>query len=369
MSLCYEEILENLNAIDPVKYGKTRNYLDGAVTELSPYISRGVISTKIIVTSLFKRGYKFNELEPILKQLLWRDYFQRVWIHLKEDINKDIKSLQIDVESALMPKLIIDANTHITAIDDSINFLYTKGYMHNHARLYVASLCCNMAKCHWYVPAKWMYYHLLDADWASNALSWQWVAGTFSSKKYFANQENINKYSKFEQKNTILDKSYDELANIGKVAVLNNYDTPNLDCQLPETQPLSLDYNLPIYLYNFYNLDPVWDNTADANRVLLLEPEFFKQYPVSSYTIDFILQLSKQIKGIQLFVGSFNELYMMNKNATFHFKEHPTNSHYKGIEHSRDWICEDINEYCPSFFNYWKKCLKQLKQYEFAQQN
>jgi deoxyribodipyrimidine photo-lyase len=60
--------------------------------------------------------------------------------------------------------------------------------------MYIASLACNVAQSQWRIPAKWMYYHLLDADWASNALSWQWVAGTNSNKKYFANQNNINKY-------------------------------------------------------------------------------------------------------------------------------------------------------------------------------
>mgnify|MGYP006195700273 CR=1 FL=1 len=60
--------------------------------------------------------------------------------------------------------------------------------------MYLAAMVCNNAKSHWLTPARWMYYHLLDGDLASNALSWQWVAGTFSHKKYIANQQNINKY-------------------------------------------------------------------------------------------------------------------------------------------------------------------------------
>jgi deoxyribodipyrimidine photo-lyase len=83
------------------------------------------------------------------------------------------------------------------------------GYMHNHLRMYVAAIACNIGHSHWHLPARWMYYHLLDADWASNALSWQWVAGSFSSKKYYANQENINKYCHTQQRNTFLDVSYE----------------------------------------------------------------------------------------------------------------------------------------------------------------
>jgi deoxyribodipyrimidine photo-lyase len=58
-----------------------------------------------------------------------------------------------------------------------------------------------------------MYYNLLDGDWASNALSWQWVADTFSSKKYIANQENINTYTNSKQRGTYLDTIYEVIAN------------------------------------------------------------------------------------------------------------------------------------------------------------
>lgn len=57
------EILDNIDKIDPVKYGKTRNYLDGAVTKLSPYISRGVISTKQVAASVLAKGYMPYEIE------------------------------------------------------------------------------------------------------------------------------------------------------------------------------------------------------------------------------------------------------------------------------------------------------------------
>ena len=89
--------------------------------------------------------------------------------------------------------------------------------MHNHLRMYTAAICCNIGQYHWLQPAKWMYYHLLDGDWGSNALSWQWVAGTNSHKKYIANQENINKYCFTKDENTFLDKSYAELSAFEKI--------------------------------------------------------------------------------------------------------------------------------------------------------
>ena len=78
----FNKILQQVDAIDPIEYGKTRNYIDGAVTKLSPYISRGVISTKYIARKVLGKGYKPYQIESFLKELAWRDYFQQVWLCL-----------------------------------------------------------------------------------------------------------------------------------------------------------------------------------------------------------------------------------------------------------------------------------------------
>jgi outer membrane protein OmpA-like peptidoglycan-associated protein len=72
----------------------------------------------------------------------------------------------------------------------------------------------NIFKAAWLPGAKWMYAHLLDHDPAANFLSWQWVAGTFSSKKYIANQENINKYTNTKQEGSFLDTEYENCLNL-----------------------------------------------------------------------------------------------------------------------------------------------------------
>ena len=77
----YKTILEKLDEVDPLKYGKTRNFVNGAVTYLSPYISRGVISTKQVLLHILTKGYKIQQIESFVKELCWRDYFQRVGQH------------------------------------------------------------------------------------------------------------------------------------------------------------------------------------------------------------------------------------------------------------------------------------------------
>ena len=358
----YSSILKKLDQVDPVKYGRTRNYLNGAVTYLSPYISRGVISTKQVLEHVLAKGYKIAQIENFVKELCWRDYFQRV--AQVKDLNSDIKQLQIPVSNHGISSSIINASTGIDAIDHSIKQLYQTGYMHNHCRMYLSSIACNIARSHWHHPAQWMYYHLLDGDWASNACSWQWVAGANSSKKYYANQENINKYCYTDQVNTYLDTSYEVLENIDVPTSLSDTEKIEFQLELPECSPIEIDSTLPTYIYNYYNIDPLWHKDEEGNRVLLIEPDFFAAYPVSKKCIDFMLALSKNIPGIKIYVGSFKSFTDLYKTEHIYYKEHPLNIGYNGIEEPRDWISDKVIGYHPSFFSYWKKIERVIyKQY------
>ena len=354
----YASILKKIDAINPVKYAHSRNYIDGQVNYLSPYISRGVISTKQVLASLQGKGYSFDQLEPLIQQLCWRDYFQR--IAQVKDINTEIKQVQEHVKHHAIPLSILEAKTGIQAIDQAIETLFESGYMHNHSRLYLAALTCNIGKSHWLHPAKWMYYHLLDGDWASNACSWQWVAGANSSKKYYANQENINKYTASKQRNTYLDTSYEVLPEMEIPASLTTTEEFNFEITLPEGDSIQIIPNQPIFIYNYYNLDPMWHKDEPGNRILLLEPEFFQKYPVSKKCMDFMLDLSKNIQGIQIYVGSFQSFSAEYIETSIYYKEHPLNLAYLGVQEERDWISNDVVGYYPSFFSYWKKVKKHL---------
>lgn len=354
----YASILNKIEAINPVKYAHSRNYIDGQVNYLSPYISRGVISTKQVLKSLLAKGYSFEQLEPLIQQLCWRDYFQR--IAQVKDINTEIKQVQEQVKHYAIPLSITEAKTGIQAIDQAIETLFESGYMHNHSRLYLAALTCNIGKSHWLHPAKWMYYHLLDGDWASNACSWQWVAGANSSKKYYANQENINKYTASKQRNTYLDTSYEVLPEMEIPDSLRTTEEFNFEITLPEGDNIQIIPDQPSFIYNYYNLDPLWHKDEPGNRILLLEPEFFQNYPVSKKCMDFMLDLSKNIHGIQIYVGSFKSFSAENNETSIYYKEHPLNIGYFGLQEERDWIADDVCGYYPSFFSYWKKVKKHL---------
>jgi len=355
----FQNIVEQIERVNPVAYGRTRNFIDGAVTMLSPYISRGVISTKQVLQSVQERGFNSKQVEKFIQELAWRDYWQQVWIAKGGGIDGDLRREQPDVSNYEMPKALLDARTGIEAIDNSLNQFYETGYLHNHVRMYIASIACNLGGSHWREPARWMYYHLLDGDWASNALSWQWVSGANAGKKYYANQGNINKYCHTEQKGTFLDVDYEELRGMRIPDRLRDRSVPKLETLLPEKQLIQVEPELPTLIYNFYNLDPAWHEGDDCNRVLLLEPSGFEAYPISELSIKFMLELSRNIKGIQCYVGEFDELVEEYGLQETVYKEHPLNR-YKGKEEPRDWMFS-VTGYYRSFFAYWKKCRRELK--------
>jgi deoxyribodipyrimidine photo-lyase len=97
-----------------------------------------------------------------------------------------------------------------------------------------------------------------------------------------------------------------------------------------------------------------------ANRILLLEPEVFEQYPVSEKCINFMLALSKSIPGIQVYRGSFNSLQKIVGPALLIYREHPLNQHYKGTMDERSWLLAEPSTATGSFFSFWKKFEKRL---------
>jgi deoxyribodipyrimidine photo-lyase len=375
------EVQALLNSIDVKQYGKTRNYVSGAVSELGPYVSRGVISTREIWLFLLQRGHSFEEVYGFVQQLAWRDFFQRVWQGLGDGINGDIRREQEGVKHTAIPAAIAAGTTGIKGIDTGISRLMETGYMHNHQRMYTAFLACNLVGAHWKLPAQWMYAHLLDGDWGSNALSWQWVAGTFSNKKYIANQENINRYTNTHQRGTYLDVEYEQLPEAKVPEVLKptldaKEALPFSECDGPALKTAVADKGLPIWdaqcaiienrivICNYYQLNPKFQAVLPGTRLLLLEPSVFAKYPISQHCVDFMLSLAAEITHLQVFVGEFEELVGALGpfgNVEIVYQEHPLNRHYRGTEIPRDWLAPEVEGSFLSFFSYWKKVEKSLR--------
>ena len=355
----YSQIIARMQNFDPAGYASTRNFADGKVSYLSPYISRGVISTRQIMSEILSGNHPRQDVEKFIQELAWRDYWQEIWKSEGSAIDRDLKKLQTDAATLQMPEAILNAKTGITAVDEAIRKLVNIGYMHNHMRMYVASITCNFGQAHWHLPAQWLYYHLLDGDWASNALSWQWVAGTNAQKKYIFNQNNLNKYWHSDQHDTFLDADYDGLPPSTVPDVLRKTTLPELKTALPRTNFPLIDPDKPTCLYTYYNLDPAWRTQEDHNRILILEPSVFDRYPVSARCLDFALKLAQNIPRLQVYTGEAGSLAASLPSESTFYREHPLNRHFPGREDPRPTMFK-VRGYYPSFFAFWKKCKTEI---------
>ena len=209
-----------LDRIDPERYGRTRNHLEGAVTGLSPYIRHGVLTLDRVRNEALRRTEKPARIEKFIQELAWRDYWQRIYQRYPERIWQDVEPYKTGYTAAdyavELPEDIALGETGVRCIDQFIGRLCSTGYLHNHARMYLAAYIVHWRRVRWQAGARWFLHHLLDGDPASNNLSWQWVASTFSHKPYIFNLENVSKYADAEldvspAANVVLDASYDEL--------------------------------------------------------------------------------------------------------------------------------------------------------------
>ena len=191
--------LAALVTIDPVRYAQTRNHLTGAVTGLSPYIRHGVLSLAQVRDAVLARVTKANDGEKLLNELAWRDYWQRVYAAIGDGVWYDREPYKTGYPASAYAKQLPDdiraGQTGLACIDGFVAELDATGYLHNHARMWLAAYVVHWRRVRWQAGARWFLQHLLDGDPASNNLSWQWIASTFSHKPYFFNRENVQRYT------------------------------------------------------------------------------------------------------------------------------------------------------------------------------
>jgi deoxyribodipyrimidine photo-lyase len=179
----------NMNDFKASRYAATRNFLHGSVSRLSPYLRHGVLTLR----EVYERFAPLL-LEKFVQELAWRDYWQRVYAVIGDGVWQDREPSKVSVTYA--PELPADwGRTGLACMDSFHHQLESTGYLHNHARMWVAAYLVHYRRIAWQAGARWFLEHLLDGDPASNNLSWQWVASTFSHKPYIFNRENLERYT------------------------------------------------------------------------------------------------------------------------------------------------------------------------------
>ncbi len=188
-----------LDAIRPQRYARSRNFLDGAVTRLSPYLRHGVLELAEVRDAVLERVTRAGDAYKLVQELAWRDYWRRIYRAIGNQVHDDLEPYKTGhaahAYATELPGDIRDGATGLVCIDGFVHDLLDGGYVHNHARMWFASYVVHHRRVAWQAGAAFYLGHLLDGDPASNSLSWQWVASTFGVKPYIFSRENLERYT------------------------------------------------------------------------------------------------------------------------------------------------------------------------------
>jgi deoxyribodipyrimidine photo-lyase len=188
-----------LERIEPRDYARTRSYLGGAVTRLSAALRYGVLGLADVRDAVLGRVRRPAEAAKLVQELAWRDYWQRVYAQLGQGVWQDREPYKTGYRpsdyAAELPDDLRHGATGLPCIDAFVAELKRTGYLHNHSRMWLAAYVVHWRRVRWQAGAAWFLEHLLDGDPASNNLSWQWVASTFSHKPYIFNRENLERFT------------------------------------------------------------------------------------------------------------------------------------------------------------------------------
>ena len=270
--------LVRLQAINPSSYARNRNALDGAVTGLSPYFTHGILGLQEAARGIHQR-HALGFDDKLVFEFGWREFFHHVWRHAADGGDAILRDMHGQLPwhghyADTLPADIREGRTGVPAIDNSVRLLYATGYLHNHARMWLASYVVHVRKVHWRAGADWLYGHLLDGDLPSNHLSWQWVAGTFSSKPYLFNAENVLKYAPagaheaWDSRATAIDQSYEQLELIARQ---QGNQGPERGDHLHAQEPALLEHFLESFLpaAQVIRYQVAINNIADRNLELV----------------------------------------------------------------------------------------------------
>jgi len=187
------EATRRLNDIDLAAYKRDQDNASKEASKLSPFLRHGCLSLKEAADTLIKKYGVASE--PIVHALARRDYFRRVWYREGDRIFNNLEAPEVALDDKPMPDYIRQMITGVPCMDAIVKDLMHDGYVHNHARKWFAAYVIHWLKVDWREAADWFESYLLDGDKASNHLSWQWVASTFSDQPYFFNKDVLSRYT------------------------------------------------------------------------------------------------------------------------------------------------------------------------------
>ena len=234
-------------------YAAERNYVRPGhdnVSRISPWVQKRLLLESEIVAAARDR-WSFPAVEKFIQEVYWRTYWKgwleqrpTAWSRWVEAVPKLRDSLSAEQRSTL--EAAFAGRTGIAGFDDWARELVATGYLHNHARMWFASIWIFTLRLPWELGAAFFYEHLLDGDVASNTLSWRWVAGLQTpGKTYVARADNIAHYT--------------DSRHAPQTSQLASTAFPITEPALPKVAA--------------WTEDPLWSNAAEGRAGLWVHPE------------------------------------------------------------------------------------------------
>jgi len=265
-------------------YSKLRNFDFGPdnrsnISCLSPYITHGIINELEVIDKSLKK-FSFAKNEKFIQEVLWRVYWKG-WLELRPNVWTDylqeLEKAKNEFKDDQNYLNAIEGKTDIECFNQWVNELKENNYLHNHTRMWFASIWIFTLELPWQLGAEFFMKHLYDGDAASNTLGWRWVAGIQTQgKHYLASEWNINKFTNNRFKNIKLNENATPIFS-DKTYPINKKDF--LNSEILEDQTLLIfENNMTFEFSDFkeHKFKKILLVSNDTNRTINLSEKVLK---------------------------------------------------------------------------------------------
>ena len=240
-----------------LEYSKLRNFDFGPhnrsnISCLSPYITHGIINELEVIDKSLKK-FSFIKNEKFIQEVLWRTYWKG-WLELRPNVWSDylieLNKLRNEFKDNQNYIDAIEGKTNLECFNQWVNELKENNYLHNHARMWFASIWTFTLELPWQLGAELFMQHLYDGDPASNTLGWRWVAGIQTQgKHYLASEWNIQKFTNNQFQNIKLNENAPpKISEKTYTIIKQDFNNPQ---NIEEKNLLIFENNLAFEITNF----------------------------------------------------------------------------------------------------------------------
>ena len=271
---------------------------------LSPYITHRLISEYEVAKKTLSK-YPYQKVEKFIQEIFWRVYWKG-WLELRPKVWTDFVEDTKNIENTKEYEKAINGETNIDCFNDWVKELKENNYLHNHTRMWFASIWIFTLKLPWQKGAEFFLRELYDGDAASNTLSWRWVAGIQTKgKNYIAQNWNINKFTNNKYKDLKLNE------NPQPIIDQRDYKISPLSISNNETASDKLVFFENELDFQFFNID----NHKKVYCILLANDE--RQVKLGSKVLDYKKNLIKnqiQNSGLKIEFIEGNKFIELSSN-------------------------------------------------------